>query len=237
MPAITTDATTALALWLQLHDSAFPAGRMVHSHGLEEWLHRRPEAGADAVESVVCGYLRHGVATLDATITAHAWLADDLDTLAELDDLAATYKLFGNSRIASVSAGGQLAATAIEIGIGIGIGIGERHPYLLAVSTGAVPGHAAVVDGVVQAMLGIPRQVAVVGALRSMMASLLSAAVRLGRLGPLQSQRIQLRNAEAVAVLARAACERPLSELSSVSPALEISGMCHEERTSRLFAT
>ncbi|MEH3130350.1 MAG: urease accessory protein UreF [Mycolicibacterium neoaurum] len=231
MPAITTDVTTALALWLQLHDSAFPAGRMVHSHGLEEWLHRRPDAGADAVESVVCGYLRHGVATLDATVTAHAWLADDPDTLNELDDLAATYKLFGNSRTASVSAGGQLAATAIEIGIG------ERHPYLLSVSSGSAPGHAAVVDGVVQALLGIPRQVAVVGVLRSMMASLLSAAVRLGRLGPLQSQRIQLRNAEAMAVLAQAACERPLSELSSVSPALEISGMCHEERTSRLFAT
>ncbi|TQK28884.1 urease accessory UreF family protein [Arthrobacter sp. SLBN-53] len=231
MPATTTDLTTALALWLQLHDSAFPAGRMVHSHGLEEWLHRRPDAGADAVESVVCGYLRHGVATLDATITAHAWLADDLDTLTDLDDLAATYKLFGNSRTASVSAGGQLAATAVDIGIG------ERHPYLLAVSTGSVPGHAAVVDGVVQALLGIPRQVAVIGVLRSMMASLLSAAVRLGRLGPLQSQRIQLRNAEAMAVLAHAACERPLSELSSVSPALEISGMCHEVRTSRLFAT
>ncbi|MGU3652360.1 urease accessory protein UreF [Mycolicibacterium sp. A43C] len=236
MPATTTDLTTALALWLQLHDSAFPAGRMVHSHGLEEWLHRRPEAGADAVETVVCAYLRHGVATLDATITAHAWLADDLDTLAELDDLAATYKLFGNSRTASVSAGGQLAATALDIGIGY-IGIGQRHPYLLAVSTGSVPGHAAVVDGVVQALLGIPRHVAVIGVLRSMMASLLSAAVRLGRLGPLQSQRIQLRNAESMAVLAHAACERPLSELSSVSPALEISGMCHEERTSRLFAT
>ncbi|WBP97096.1 urease accessory protein UreF [Mycolicibacterium neoaurum] len=231
MPATTTDLTTALALWLQLHDSAFPAGRMVHSHGLEEWLHRRPEAGADAVETVVCGYLRHGVATLDATITAHAWLADDLDTLADLDDLAATYKLFGNTRTASVSAGGQLAATAVDIGIG------QRHPYLLAVTTGAVPGHAAVVDGVVQALLGIPREVAVIGVLRSMMASLLSAAVRLGRLGPLQSQRIQLRNAEAMAVLAHAACERPLSELSSVSPALEISGMRHEERTSRLFAT
>ncbi|CDQ45286.1 urease accessory protein UreF [Mycolicibacterium neoaurum] len=231
MLAITTDVTTALALWLQLHDSAFPAGRMVHSHGLEEWLHRRPDADADAVESVVCGYLRHSVGTLDATITAHAWLADDPDTLAELDDLAATYKLFGNTRTASVSAGGQLAATALDVGIG------ERHPYLLAVSAGSVPGHAAVVDGVVQSLLGIPRQVAVVGVLRSMMASLLSAAVRLGRLGPLQSQRIQLRNAEAMTVLAHAACERPLSELSSVSPALEISGMRHEERTSRLFAT
>ncbi|OJZ63046.1 hypothetical protein [Mycolicibacterium diernhoferi] len=30
---------TAVALWLQLHDSAFPAGRMVHSDGLEEWLY------------------------------------------------------------------------------------------------------------------------------------------------------------------------------------------------------
>ncbi|ANE79254.1 urease accessory protein UreF [Mycobacterium adipatum] len=232
MPAITTDPVTAIALWLQLHDSAFPAGRMVHSHGLEEWLALRPDAGADAIEVAVCGYLTHGYATLDGTVTAAAWRDwQSAQRLTELDTLIASHKLFDNARTASVSAGRQLTATACDIGIA------EQHPYLRAVLAGSTPGHAAVVDGVVQAHLGVTEQLAVLGSLRSLMASMLSAAVRLGRLGPLQSQRIQLRNAASMTRVAASACERPLSELSSLSPALEISGMRHEQRTSRLFAT
>lgn len=232
MPTITTDPGTAIALWMQLHDSAFPAGRMVHSHGLEEWLTERPDADADAVEAAVCSYLIQGYATLDATVTAAAWRDwKSARRLRELDELIASYKLFDNARTASVSAGRQLAATAADIGIA------AQHPYLRAVQIGSTPGHAAVADGVVQAYLGVPEQLAVLGSLRSLMASMLSAAVRLGRLGPLQSQRIQLRNAEAMTRAAARACERPLSELSSLSPALEISGMRHEERTSRLFNT
>ncbi len=232
MPAITTDPATAVALWLQLHDSAFPAGRMVHSHGLEEWLAQRPDADAGAIEAAVCAYLTYGYATLDAPVTAAAWRNwESRESLLELDELIGSYKLFDNARTASVSAGRQLAATACEVGIG------DRHPYLLAVLTDSTPGHAAVVDGVVQAALGVTEELAVLGSLRSMLGSMLSAAVRLGRLGPLQSQRIQLRTAAAVAALARQACARPLEDLCSVAPALEISGMRHEQRSLRLFAT
>lgn len=232
MQPITTDPSVAVALWMQLHDSAFPAGRMVHSHGLEEWLVQRPDADADAIERAVCGYLTDGYATLDATVTAAAWRGwQSTDRLVELDDLIASYKLFDNARTASESAGRQLAAASADIGIA------EQHPYLRAVLAGATPGHAAVVDGVVQAQLGVTEQLAVLGSLRSLMASMLSAAVRLGRLGPLQSQRIQLRGAPAMTRAATRACARPLSELSSLSPTLDIAGMRHEERTARLFAT
>ena len=65
----TTDPDTALLLWLQLHDSAFPAGRLVHSQGLEEWLADRPEANPDDVGALALDYLVHGFAPLDATGT------------------------------------------------------------------------------------------------------------------------------------------------------------------------
>jgi urease accessory protein len=232
MPAITTDPDIAAVLWMQWHDSAFPAGRLVHSHGLEEWLAGHPEADADLLEATVLGYLIHGHAPLDATITAHAWrMSDHPYRLAQLDELTASYKLFGNARTASTSIGRQLAATATDVGM-----VGED-AYIAGVINGTFPGHAAVVEGAVQSRLGIPQHMTVLGSMQSMMATLLSAAVRLGRLGPLQSQRIQLRGAELAVQLSKEACERPLHELSSTTPALEISGMRHEERTSRLFAT
>lgn len=58
-----------------------------------------PAADAVDLEAAVCGYLTHGYAPLDATVTAHAWNAVDCPgSLAELDELTGTYKLFGNAR-------------------------------------------------------------------------------------------------------------------------------------------
>ncbi len=141
-------------------------------------------------------------------------------------------KLFDNARIASTSTGRQLAATAVDIGIAA-----EHRLRGRCVQRDDSGPHAAVVDGVVQAQLGVPEQLSVLGCIRSMMASMLSAAVRLGRLGPLESQRIQLRTTGLAVQLAREACLRPLHDLSGTAPGFEISGMRHEERTSRLFAT
>lgn len=232
MPAIATEPEVALLLWMQLQDSAFPAGRMVHSQGLEQWLAERPAAGEAEIAAAVLGYLADSFAPLDATITAAAWrAAPNRESLRHLDQLIATYKLFDNARTASESAGRQLAAAARHTGLA------AQHPYLDAVLEGATPGHGAVVEGALQAALGIPMHLAALGSIRSVMASMLSAAVRLGRLGPLRSQGIQAGTAALVADLARAACTREVADVWSVAPALEISGMRHETRASRLFAT
>ncbi|MDG4665618.1 urease accessory UreF family protein [Mycobacterium sp. 236(2023)] len=232
MPAITTDPDVALTLWMQLHDSAFPTGRMVHSQGLEQWLADRPDADHDDIGRGVTAYLSNSFAPLDATITAAAWRSsDDLRTLCDLDDVTASYKLFSNARVASQSAGRQLASVSRQTGL-----VGESR-YLEAVVDGATPGHCAVVEGALQAWLGVPEHVAVLGSLRSMMTSMLSAAVRLGRLGPMHSQRIQARSAALLVGLARDACARAVEDVWSVAPALEVSGMRHETRTARLFTT
>ncbi|MGE2737046.1 urease accessory protein UreF [Mycolicibacterium vaccae] len=232
MPAITTDPAVALALWMQLQDSAFPAGRMVHSHGLEQWLTWRPDAGPDEITVLARQYLSHSFAPLDATITAAAWqAAPDEEALCALDTLTAGYKLFDNARTASESSGRQLANAAASVGLAV------DSPYLQAVRAGTTDGHSAVVDGALQAALGIPQHTAVLGSLRSMLATLLSAAVRLGRLGPLQSQRIQAGAAAELVELAEQACRREVADVWSTAPALEISGMQHETRTARLFTT
>ncbi|KWX57271.1 urease accessory protein UreF [Mycobacterium sp. NAZ190054] len=232
MPAITTDPDVALALWLQLHDSAFPSGRMVHSQGLEQWLADRPDVGHDGIAATALTYLADSYAPLDGTVTAAAWrAAPDPHELCALDELTGTYKLFDNARTASESAGTQLAVAAQRAGLAGDCG------YLAAVVDGATAGHGAVVEGALQARLGVPQHLAVLGSMRSMLASMLSAAVRLGRLGSLHSQQIQTACAPRIAELARAACHRDVDDVYSVAPALEISGMRHETRSARLFTT
>jgi urease accessory protein len=227
-----TEDPAALALWLQLHDSAFPAGRMVHSNGFEEWLALRPSARADDIGAAALDYLAHGVATLDATVTAAAWrAAPSLVTLCDLDTVLSSFKLSGNSRTASQSAGLQLAVTTQHVGLCPG------SAYLGAVVAGDAAGNLAVVEGTVQAHIGVAVQTAVLGSLRTALSSILSAAVRLGRLGPLEAQRIQVRNVDAVVELAAGACSRPLDRLGTSAMQFEIAGMRHESRTQRLFAS
>ncbi|CAN3130790.1 urease accessory protein UreF [Mycobacterium sp. smrl_JER01] len=231
MSAITTEHA-ALALWMQLHDSAFPAGRMVHSQGLEEWLTERPGAGPDDIGRAVLGYLAEGYAPLDATFVAAAWRAGSSGPrLQELDELLESYKLFDNARIASTSAGRLLVSAAHHIDL-----ITDCD-YLDTVARGDAPGHNAVVEGAVQARLGISMHTAVLGSVRTQMASMLGAAVRLGRLGPRHSQRIQADNVTRVVELTDDACAREVDDVWSTAPTLEISGMRHEVRTARLFAT
>jgi urease accessory protein len=227
-----TDSPAALALWMQLHDSAFPAGRMVHSNGFEEWLAQRSAAGATDIEAAALDHLSYGVATLDATVTAAAWrAAPALVSLCDLDALLSSYKLSGNARAASESAGLQLAVTAQQVGLC------STDGYLAAVVSGSTAGNLAVVEGAVQAQLGVGVETTVLGSLRSALSSVLSAAVRLGRLGPMEAQRIQVRNVDAVVTLAAEACARQISEISSTAVQLEIAGMRHESRTQRLFAS
>jgi len=228
---MTTDPR-ALAAWLQLHDSALPAGRMVHSNGFEEWLARRPDAGPAEIENAVLDYLEYGYGPLDATVTAAAWrAAPAADALIDLDALLASYKLSCHARSASSAAGTQLVAAARHIGLV------PDHPYVTAVATGTTSGHLAVVEGALQAWLGVDLQLAVLGSARSVVASILSAAVRLGRLSSLAAQRIQYGNIDLIAEVTEAACIRPLDDMSSTAAQIDIAGMQHEVRRHRLFAS
>ena len=117
------------------------------------------------------------------------------------------------------------------------IGLCACDGYIAAVVSGDAAGNLAVAEGAAQALIGGTVQTAVLGSMRSALSSVLSAAVRLGRLGPLEAQRIQVRNVDLMVTLAAEACSRPVPEISSTAGELEIAGMRHESRTQRSFAS
>ncbi|MGF0224847.1 urease accessory protein UreF [Dietzia natronolimnaea] len=227
-----TDPLVADLAWLQLHDSAFPSGRFVHSNGLEAWLATRPAAGEAEIHAAVRAYIRGSVATLDAVVLGHAWLADSTEALVELDRLDRAHKITRAARISSESCGRQLATVARRV-----LGVVAGSDYLGRVVTGNTPGNLGVVDGVVQRALGIERGRAIAGALRSSYSGLLSAAVRLGRIGPMRAQQLIFEDTAWIADLARTAECAPLATVTSFVPELEIAAMRHETASARLFST
>lgn len=231
------DSSAAIVGWLNLHDSAFPAGRLVHSNGIESWLRAFPDAGPDRIVELVVDYVATSVATLDAVVGVHAWASDDLEVLRALDRELLSYKTSENARDASLKPGRQLADTAGRVGMNCEVPDCARADYLRAVSSARAPGNLAVVEAVVQAGLGVDRRTATLGTLRSSMASALSACVRLGRLGSLGAQRALVAATPALVDLAADVERTPLDALSSTSFALELFGMRHAQISPRLFAS
>lgn len=228
----------ALGLWMTLHDSAFPAGRLVHSNGIESWLRAHPDADADAITTLALDYVTASIATLDAVFAAHAWRArptaagPDLDRLVDLDRMLLTHKTSAIARDASLQPGRQLATTARRVGLA-----GTAAPYLESVIGQAAPGNLAVVEGAICAAIGVDLPVTVLGTLRSALAAALSAGVRLGRLGAMSSQRCLVAATPTLTELVDDVLATDLDDVATGTVALETWAMRHTRYAPRLFAT
>ncbi|GAA4989957.1 urease accessory protein UreF [Kineococcus glutinatus] len=229
---MTDGSTTARLSWLQLQDGTFPSGRFVHSNGVEAWLDHHRSAGADDVAALARTHVGALVGPLDAVVLAHAWDATGADDLHDLDRLLTAHKTSASARTASQACGRQLAATALRV-----FGSALRQEFLLAVTGGRAEGNQAVVEGAVLRDLGVGRTDAVLGFLRSAHAGLLSAAVRLGRLGPIAAQRALFEDGPFLLEVAERSATTVLHDLGSSGPELEIFSMRHERSTARLFTT
>jgi urease accessory protein len=224
----------ALLAWLQIHDSAFPSGRFVHSNGVESWLSINPHASVDEICSLAMAFVMYSAGTLDAVATAYAWAASDCDVLIELDDLLTSHKLSENARTASQTCGRQLAILLLKLNFPTWSPAAD---YLSAVSNGQAAGNLAVVEGTSQHALGIDQHDAVLGSVWSAHSGILSAAVRLGRLGSVRAQKELLLHRDELVRLAFEAVGTPIDEMYSAVIELEICAMQHETRSARTFTT
>ena len=107
----------------------------------------------------------------------------DMGGLHRVDVALTARKLNEPARSASCLCGRQLALLAGRLGLGEVV---ER--LSVEIEAGAQPGNLAVVEGAVGAGMGIAREETVLIAVRGHAAAMLSAAVRLGRLGTTRSQ-------------------------------------------------
>jgi urease accessory protein len=109
--------------------------------------------------------------------------------------------------------------------------------YIEAISEGATPGNASVAQGVAAAALGIPARIAALGACHSLCASLVSAAMRLTRLGHGDAQ-AALREAQpAMAEAVEIAARLDWRTMRSSCFQLDIAMARHEGAQTRMFAS
>lgn len=201
-------------LLLQLADAAFPAGGFAHSSGLEAALALRPGVTVPA-------FLHE---TLDQAARASlpfVRAAAAGDALSRLDVACdATLTSHVGNRASRAQGRAMLLAST--------------HAWdLPALAAHQGPSHFAPVFGAVFGALG--SEGADVAFLHVTARGVLSAAVRLGAIGPLEAQRLQADVADRLDALLASTAGIAVGDAAQTSPLLDVFGALHDTLDGRLF--
>ncbi len=226
------DEASRFVRMLQFGDSMLPVGSFAFSGGLESAIQKGVVTGADtllaftrtAVEQAARG---DGIALLHAHRAA---LHGDLDRAAEIDALVYARKLSAETRTMTVRIGRKYASLGVDV-----IGAPLLQAWRERVESGATPGCYPVAVATNFAAQGLPERAAFVVHQHGVAAMILGAALRLLKIGHVDTQRMLYRlNGEASAAYATAA-GATLEDMASFAPLAEILAGVHVKAHVRLF--
>ena len=223
----------ALLAVLQLADGLFPAGGFAHSFGLETYVQDGGVTDADGLRAFVLAYLEASAGPMDAVAVAAAVrqaAGGDHAAWAELDARLEAMKTVPEFRAASRQMGRQTARVAAAV---------APEPFIAdvrrGIDEGLTPGHHASVFGAALGRRGVDPTAAATAFLYSTAALLVSAGVRLMRIGQVEAQTVLTAVLPDVGRLARASVTTRVEQMWSFTPAIELAGLRHAGLDMRLF--
>jgi urease accessory protein len=255
LPSLSNHATSSPVIdrnWLilQLTDSAFPTGAFAHSGGLEAVWQSGETPGAAGLAAFLSASLQQAAGTTAAIV---AMTARSPQRFAELDDFTDAMLLNAVANKASRSQGQALLAASTRVFGSLTPGLSAAPPRIrggaalctgveslesLARSARSRPCHLAPVFGMVHAELGVDPQTAVSNFLFVTLRGLVSAAVRLGIVGPLEGQTLQFEIARGSDGWVDTALSiEDVSAIASTAPLLDYYQSMQELLYSRLFVS
>ncbi len=227
------DDTSLLAAF-QLADSFFPSGMVTFSHGLETFMSVATEAEVD-IAHLLDDYLHGKIASSDLVAYAHAYraaTAHDSKRLQAIDQFLTVTLLPHELRQASMRSGRALLETLRAT-----IDDDVFQHFVHAVHAGRSDGNAAVCLGLLCVVWNIPLRTGALLHLYTFSVSFLGAALRLGRLGHREAQKILSTLRPRLSPLVDLALERDLEEVSTFAPLADIRAMQHAFLPVRLFSS
>lgn len=231
-PATATDAAWLCGL-LQAGDSFYPTGSYSHSFGLEglvqQGVVRDRATLRDFIFLSALPALRH----TDLPLAAHAWRAfatPDWPRLGELCVLSSALKTAREARAASENIGRQRAELMATL---------RAHPlaqeFLRRTAAENWPHSAAISAALEGRVLGAPLTAVLSGISYATLSSLLSAAMKVLRLGQNASQSLLTEALAAAPALIAAAETTAFEDIGWFNPWLDIAAARHETADSRMF--
>ncbi|MCO6387794.1 urease accessory protein UreF [Aliihoeflea sp. 40Bstr573] len=228
---MTTDPRAGLLLVMQHADSAFPSGGFAFSQGLEASSLLADRFGGFEFEPYVRTQLIHRWTCADrvALVRSHR-MKGDLARIMELDAEVEASTAIDVLRHGS-RRNGMAFLTAHRR-----LGCAPADDYAKLVRAGQASGHLCVVQGLVWHDLGVGEDAAVAISGYQCVASLATAAVRLGLLGALEAQAAIARLHPLVATLSATPIEDD-EPLAAFIPLAEIAVLMPDASGQRLFSS
>lgn len=221
---------TALLTAIRLADTAFPSGGFAFSQGLEPMLAEDRAAGAEAVLGFMREQVRLRFRTADRVALVRALEhGDDEDVLAAVDRALHAASPIEPHRTASLRNGAALLAAHVRLKT-----VGALS-YQQRIRADRAFGHLPVVQGLVFARLGLGEGEAVRVAGYGLVMGIAQAALRLGRIGAIDAQRL----IADVLVDLEAIADEPVGDAApaSFTPLSDIAAIGHARHRGRLFAS
>lgn len=232
-PSAAAEEAGWIAGLLQAGDSFYPTGSYAHSFGLEGLVQEGVVHDRATLREF---FLRSALPALrqaELPLAAHAWRAlgaEDWETVGELCRLSSALKTSREARQAAENIGRQ----RVEL-----IGALRPHPladdFLKRAAAGAWPFSAAIAAALEGRVLGAPLSAVLGGVYYSSLAAILSAAMKLLRLGQNASQSLLTELICQAPEIVAAAEAVPREEIGWFNPWLDIAAARHEHADSRMF--
>lgn len=221
-----------LARMLQFGDSTLPIGGFAFSNGLESAVqkgvvHDAATLHAFARTAVAQAARGDGIALVHAHAAA---AAHDVATLVAIDRRILARKLSSESRTMSTRMGRKLAALAAQV-----TGVPWLAAWQAEVESGAAPGTYPVALAVAFAAQDLPAQEAFVVHQYGVAATMLSAALRLMRIGHHETQPMLYALCADVDDAFRQAAAASLDDMAGFAPLTDILSAVHVQAHVRLF--
>jgi len=216
---------------LQLTDSAFPTGAFAHSNGLEAAWQMGEVAGRAELLQFARAAQQQAACLAGPIVAAVAAETDRFESLDTFFDTAMTNHVANR---ASRTQGQSLLATAGRVFANEALL--DHHKRL---RNGQLPGHLPATFGLIYGTLKIDVEAAVSCFVFLNLRGLISAAVRLGIVGPIEGQNIQLELAgESKQWIARSLAVKDVeAEVAQASPLLDFYQALQDQLYSRLFVS
>ncbi len=221
-----------LARLLQFGEQAFPVGGFAFSNGLESAIHTRVVTNA----ATLLGFARTATeqaATGDGVALIHAHRAaceEDLEDVARIDRLVIARKLSSEHRLMSTRMGRKAAELSAQV-----TGAPLVQAWRERIEDGATPGAYPIALAVTFASQGLSAREAFVAHHYGVSSAILSSAIRLMRIGHVETQTMLYTLGGEADRLYERAVATPLSAMRGFAPMTEVLAAVHVKAHVRLF--
>ena len=220
---------------MQISDSFFPTGLYTMSNGLETLFSEKRIASMDELYELIQTNIVQQIGPADCVALANAYdfaASKDVQSIITCDKLLFAMKLVKELRDATCRSGTQMIKCINSF-----VSNDVLNEYYEAVKNSKTPGTHAVVIGVVSNALGIEKQKAVLHFLYGFSVSMVGAALRLGMIEHVQSQKILHQLKPVIAETCNKYISKSLDEMWQFAPEYDVIQIEHEQTFSKMFIT